>query len=125
MNRDKLLYELEYEVNKARQRAIDTIKYDVMSVREFLDLGFDYSHIFVKGKRLELGYKWYVVDSATGIEHRGYENNEHELDKNQLACIVRYVGSYVDDDGYTQVDVELVDNRDSKYFMVGEDNESN
>jgi hypothetical protein len=111
MEREKVLYELEYQVNELRKAKLQEIEYNDMTIKEFLDLGFDNSFILLNGEWFNLGYKWFVGDNY------GYESDDFgELTKEQLNCLVKYVDSELTDYNYQHVDVELVNSEDNKYF---------
>lgn len=109
----KLLYELEYNVNELREQQLNKIEYNIMSVRDLLDLGFDNCFIKIEDNWFNLGYKWY------NMQHKmwGYESNDFgELKKEQLNSLVKFVDSEISDYNYLQVSVELVNEKDKKYF---------
>lgn len=113
MEREKVLYELEYQVNELRKEKLHEIEYNDMTIKEFLDLGFDNSFIEIKGQWFNLGYKWFIGDNY------GYESNDFgELTNEQLNCRIRYVDSTLGDYNYQQVSVELVYEKDAEKFDI-------
>ena len=110
---DKLLYELEYQVNELRKQKLNTIEYNDMTIKELLDLGFDDCFIRINKFWYDLGYKWYDKEH----KQSGYESSEFQLSEEQLKCMVHYVNDEISDYNYQQVSVELVNEEDSKYFL--------
>lgn len=123
MERDKLLYELEYEVQELRHQQINKIKYNTMTIKELLDLGFDSSFIRIGDNWYNLGYKWYGEKLNDKQYCCGYDSNDFgELTEEQLNCEVEYVDSEIGDYNYQQVSVELVNSEDEEKFGVNNDN---
>lgn len=113
-----LLYNLEYQVNEKRRAKLSQIKYETLTVKEFLDLGFNNSGINIGSEYYNLGFKWFVEDNKTKQLVYGYESCDFgELTKEQLDVKVEYVSSYLTDDNYLNVEVKLVNDDDSKYFI--------
>ena len=113
---EKLLYELEYQVNELREQKLKQIEYNNMNVKDLLDLGFDSTFIRINKQWYNLGYKWKSYDK------KGYESSDFgELNEKQLNCMIKYVSEEISDYNYQQVSVELVNKKDSKYFL-GEEN---
>lgn len=115
MERDKLLYELEYQVNKLRKIQLNAIEYNDLSVKELLDLGFDSAFIRIGSSWYNLGYKWKMQGKT------GYESSDFgELNDKQLNCMVKYVSDDISDYNYQQVSVELIDEKDNMFFLGDE-----
>ena len=113
-----LLYNLEYQVNEKRKTRLSQVKHDTLTIKEFLDLGFNNSGINMCGKYYNLGFKWFVEDYKTKQLKYGYESSDFgELTKEQLDVEIEYVSSYLTDDNYLNVDVKLVNDDDIKYFF--------
>ena len=113
-----LLYNLEYQVNEKRKTRLSQVKHDTLTIKEFLDLGFNNSGINICGKYYNLGFKWFVEDYKTKQLVYGYESSDFgELNKEQLDVKIKYVSSYLTDDNYLNVEVKLVNDDDSKYFI--------
>lgn len=115
---DKLLYELEYQVNELRKAQLSAIEYENMTIKELLDLGFDNCFIILinNGKKqwFNLGYK----DIDRHNQKIYYESDDFGcLNEKQLSCMVHYVNDEISDYNYLQVSVELVNEEDSKYFL--------
>ena len=122
---EKLLYELEYQVNELRNSKLSAIKYENLTIKELLDLGFDNCFIRLNNNGNEqwfnLGYKWKVKDNKTDKYVYGYESNDFgELNEKQLNCMVEYVNDDLGDYNYLQVSVDLVNEEDNKYFIESE-----
>lgn len=117
MNND-LLYNLEYQLNEKRKATINNIRYNEMTIKEFLDLGFNNSDIKINGRWRNLGYKWFTKNYKTDDYIYGYESGDFgELTPEQLNVKVKFVRSETTDENYTNVDVRLVNDDDSKYFV--------
>ena len=116
---NELLYDLEYKVNEMRKTRLSEIKYEEMSVKDFLDLGFNNSYIIINSKWFNLGYKWKICKDY------GYESSDFgELNKEQLNVMIKYNDYEVNDNDYNsyiEVSVALVNEEDSKYFIGKED----
>jgi len=112
--KEKLLYELEYQVNELRKIKLNKIKYNNMSVKNLLDLGFDNCFIKINDNWFNLGYK--DIDRHNNKIY--YESNDFgSLNENQLNCMVKYLNHDLGDYNYLQVSVDLVNEEDSKYFF--------
>lgn len=108
-----LVYELEYEVAELRRKRLNVIKNRDMTIKEFLDLGFNNSNIKINEEWFNLGYKWF--DSKK--EHFGYESGDFgELNKQQLNCVIHFISNELDDNNCMCVNVELKNKEDIKYF---------
>lgn len=111
---EKLLYDLEYQVNELRKAKLSEIEYNDMTVQELLDLGFDNSFIKINDQWFNLGYRWH--DNKV----YGYESSDFgELTEEQLNCSVKYVDDEVSEYNYQQVSVKLANEKDSRYFLGG------
>ena len=118
---DKLLYELEYEISELRRRNFNDIRYNEMTIKELLDLGFDNTFIIVGDNCYNLGYKWKIQDSKIKEINYGYESSDFgELNEKQLSCIVEYCDYELSNNygfmDYMQITVKLVNEEDKKYF---------
>ena len=113
MEKEKLLYELEYQVQELRKARLSAIKYNNMTIKDFLDLGFDNSFILIKDQWFNLGFKWHDKD----YNNYGYESDDFgELTNEQLNCVIEYVDDEISDYDYQQVSVRLINKMDEKYF---------
>lgn len=118
---DKLLYELEYQLNELRKAKLSEIEYNNMSVKELLDLGFDNCFIKITDNWYNLGYK--DIDRINNKIY--YESNDFgRLNDKQLSCIISYVNHEISDYNYLQVSVELVNKEDSKLFWEEVENKN-
>ena len=115
---ERLLYDLEYQVNELRKTKLNTIKHNNMTVQQLLDLGFDNSFIIISDKWFNLGYRW-QDKKVYGYGSKYGSNDFGELNEDQLNCMVKYVADEISDYNYQQVSVELVNEKDSKYFLEG------
>ena len=105
MENKDLLYELEYKVNELKQQYLSEVKYNELTIREVLDLGFNNTNIMLDfdnstyKESYNLGYKWKIFDTKENKDKFGYETSDY---------------------GYTDLYVELVNEEDIKYFKIKE-----
>ena len=103
----KLLWELESEFKEELQNRSDIAKYDDITLKEMLDLGFNNNYLVRKNDysyRKQLGY----VDST-----RQYSYNFTEEQLNVRIVLKEYD---FDSDGYTIAKVYLANEEDYKLF---------
>lgn len=105
---EKLLYELEYDLQEKRHNALHEIKYNNLSVKELLDLGLNDTFILIDNVWYELGYK--SVDGGYYSDGYGYLNDD------QLKVMVKYVDDEISDCDHLEISVALVNDDDKKYF---------
>ena len=148
---NKLLYELEYQVNELRKIQLNKIEYNNMSVKhllvtqagdiklreqqlsniehnnmtikELLDLGFDNCFIRLDNNGNKQWFNLGFKDIDRNDNNKiYYESNDFGLlNEKQLSCMVRYVNDEISDYNYLQVSVELVNESDKKYFIESEE----
>lgn len=102
-----LIYELEAELQERKDILYSE---DAMTIKDFLDLGFNNSYIYLYNKKYNLGYKTYYIKSL-------YKSEDFSLNEKQLQCKIKIVDNGEDLDGFTIVYVRLVNEDDTKYFL--------
>ena len=108
---NKLFYEVENEYFTLRG---DYLDYEnIMTLKEFLDIGFYNSYIFFD-KRYEVGYKY--NDYLSGVLETKY-SSDFSLNEKQLNCKVQIEDWDYDNDNFTIVYLKLVNESDKKYFI--------
>lgn len=104
----KLLWELEYEVNELRKRQLDVVRYEELTIKELLDLGFNNTYTKINDAWYQLGYK--------DEENKYYSDDFGYLNKKQLDCKVKYWNHDLGDYNYLEVSVILENEKDFKLF---------
>ena len=110
--KNKLFYEVENEYNTKRQNLLDLD--NEIYLKDFLDIGFNNSYIYIDNKRYEVGYKY--NEYLSNIYKSNY-SSDFSLNDKQLKCLVKITDYDYDYDNYTIVYVKLVNESDKEYFI--------
>lgn len=54
--KNKILYDLEYQVEQLRKQYINKVKYDEITIKELLELGFNNNYLRINDETYDLGY---------------------------------------------------------------------
>ena len=110
----KLLYEYQADFEKNLEKAIAKVTYNEISLKEFLDLGFNNSKLLKKDNsdwEFNTGYK---TTDRYAKEYGTYFDN---LTDEMLKVRVKAFGDvYEDLDGYYCMDIVCVNSEDYKIF---------
>ena len=114
-----LLYNIEGQYRDKLQHCLEVIK-EPITVKEFLDLGFNNSYIYLDGTYNlgNLGYKYYDYDYNTSqyLDTTSY-SSDFSLNESQLNTLVIYSDMEHDSDGFIIVYVKLVNENDINKFI--------
>ncbi len=111
-----LLYNIEGQYRDKLQHCLEAIE-EPITVKEFLDLGFNNSYIYLDGT-YNLGYKYYDYDYNTSqyLDTTSY-SSDFSLNESQLNTFVIYSDMEHDSDGFRVVYVKLVNENDINKFI--------
>jgi len=111
---EKLLWQKEQDFKYALERALNKAKYDNITIKELLELGFNNNYLKLQGEIMKIGLGF--ID----------ENGEYcgELTKKQLNVKVYMKENFgwlededIDGDGYHIAVVYCINKEDEKLFM--------
>lgn len=108
----ELLWKKEEEFKEMLENSLNCVKYDNLTIRELLDLGFNNNYLILEnGEEFNLGYK----------DHEG--NYSEELTEKQLNVKVYmsedfsyYIDEDIDEDGYHIAKVYCINSDDENLF---------
>lgn len=112
-----ILWQKESDFRNALEDRNNDYKYEIMSIEELLELGFNNNYLHIGDKEIELG--WLSDDDEYKFDT--------QLTYDQLQVKVKYIGDdysydtddngdFIDSDGYHITRVKLVNEEDAKLF---------
>jgi len=107
--KDKLLYDLEYKVNELRKDYINKVKYEDLTLKDVLDLGFNNTYIFIND---DIGYVRFYKDLDNNYLCEDYYFKEEDI----LNSKVKYEYSEYGDENYLELTVSFIDDKQHKLF---------